>query len=250
MTDDDETIKYQLKFTFQKVRELVVKYILSNKETLFDTRNIKVAIVKNNPLGKAFQVPAFHHSQLSGLVMRSLVPASPLLHVTAAKNQVARQIAIKRHGMEPEQALNQHPPKVNKPTTPMEQRTQQLHELPLDMTIEKAQQSIETVEKLPLFCPNGFQDLPRESRDSIETPSEGKAIMLFMYIKGRTRPLATIFDTGCTSAVMRKDVPCKELIGTKLLNSEASLHGFGVASEPMTKYAILIPKIDGGTLMI
>ena len=251
MASHDEEIKHQLKFTFQKVRELIVKFILSNKESFFDTRNIKVAIVKNSPLGKALGVQAFHHSQLSDLVMKNLVPASPLLPVITAINQVTKQSAIKRHSLEPEQALNQHPPKVNKQTSPdRTERTQQLPELPLDMTITKAQQPIEGLETSPLFCPNGFQDLPRESRDAIEIPSEGKAIMLFMYIKGKTRPLATIFDTGCTSAVMRKDVPGKELIGTKLVNSEASLHGFGVASEPMKKYAILIPKMNGGSLMV
>ena len=43
---------------------MLSKYIMSNKDRLFDLRNIKVANVKNDLLGKAFQLDYLHRSQI------------------------------------------------------------------------------------------------------------------------------------------------------------------------------------------
>ena len=40
------------------------KYILSRKDHIFDPRNIKLALVENDPIGDAFGVKAFHRCQV------------------------------------------------------------------------------------------------------------------------------------------------------------------------------------------
>ena len=55
-------------FTYEEVTLILSKYILSKKETLFDQRNIKLAIVKGDPLGEAFGVDAFHRCQVNALL--------------------------------------------------------------------------------------------------------------------------------------------------------------------------------------
>lgn len=64
-------------FTYEEVTLILSKYILSKKETLFDQRNIKLAIVKGDPLGEAFGVDAFHRCQVNALLRTQLLPVHP-----------------------------------------------------------------------------------------------------------------------------------------------------------------------------
>ena len=41
------------------------KYIMMKKEKFFDLRNIRVALVEEDPLGEAFGVKAFARSQVT-----------------------------------------------------------------------------------------------------------------------------------------------------------------------------------------
>ena len=52
-------------YFLMQVTLLLSKYILAKKESFFDPRNIKLALVKNDPLGHAFQVDAFHRCQVT-----------------------------------------------------------------------------------------------------------------------------------------------------------------------------------------
>ena len=60
-------------FAFQ-VTLLLSTYILKHKQRLFDTRNIKLAIVKGDILGDAFGVSAFHRCQVNNLMRGQLIP--------------------------------------------------------------------------------------------------------------------------------------------------------------------------------
>ena len=53
------------------------KYILSRKDDIFDPRNIKLAIVANDPIGDAFGVKAFHRCQVNNLLRSQLIPVNP-----------------------------------------------------------------------------------------------------------------------------------------------------------------------------
>ena len=54
---------FQTVFTYEEIVEHFSNYILFNGGKIFDPRNLKVALVENDPLGLAFQVSAFHRCQ-------------------------------------------------------------------------------------------------------------------------------------------------------------------------------------------
>ena len=64
-------------FTYEEITRLLSTYILSNKEKFFDTRNIRLAIVKDDPLGDAFNVNAFHRCQVNALLRGQILPVEP-----------------------------------------------------------------------------------------------------------------------------------------------------------------------------
>ena len=60
-----------------QITRLLSAYILSKKHLIFDKRNIKLALVENDPLGKAFGVTAFHRCQVNALLRTQLIPVHP-----------------------------------------------------------------------------------------------------------------------------------------------------------------------------
>jgi len=73
----DEVNPKQTVFTYEEITSILSKYILSKKNVIFDTRNIKLALVENDPLGKAFGVTAFHRCQVNALLRTQLIPVHP-----------------------------------------------------------------------------------------------------------------------------------------------------------------------------
>ena len=63
-------------FSVTEILNLVSHYIISNRSTIFDSRNITLALVKNNLLGKALDVAAFHRSQIRALLDKQLICTS------------------------------------------------------------------------------------------------------------------------------------------------------------------------------
>ena len=59
---------------FLQVTSYLSQYILDNKDRFFDDRNIKIAHVENDPLGIAFNVKAFHRTQVTTLLRNQLIP--------------------------------------------------------------------------------------------------------------------------------------------------------------------------------
>ena len=70
------TDKAKTVFTQKEVTSLVSKYILSRKDTMFDPRNIKLALVNKDPIGDAFGVMAFHRCQINNLIRAQLIPVN------------------------------------------------------------------------------------------------------------------------------------------------------------------------------
>lgn len=60
--------------SFKEASGLLSKYIIQRKDHLFDARNILVALIENDPLGKIFGVKAFHRSQAAALIQKHLHP--------------------------------------------------------------------------------------------------------------------------------------------------------------------------------
>ena len=73
----DEVNPKKTVFTYEEITSILSKYILSKKNAIFDTRNIKLALVENDPLGKAFGVTAFHRCQVNALLRTQLIPVHP-----------------------------------------------------------------------------------------------------------------------------------------------------------------------------
>lgn len=63
-------------FEYKEITKYLSQYILVNKERFFDDRNIKIAHVENDPLGVAFNVKAFHRSQVTHFLRKQLTPAA------------------------------------------------------------------------------------------------------------------------------------------------------------------------------
>ena len=73
--DQDNTI-----FTYKSITDALSTYILMNKHRFFDERNISLAIVKDDLLGKAFGgVQGFHRSQVVDLLLEQLKPVEHAL---------------------------------------------------------------------------------------------------------------------------------------------------------------------------
>ena len=64
----------QVLFSFEEVASLFSRYILNNRENIFDKRNLKVAIIKNDPLGVVLGIDYFHRCQASSIIRSQLVP--------------------------------------------------------------------------------------------------------------------------------------------------------------------------------
>ena len=71
----DQTTKKSI-FSVTEILNLISQYIIANKSTIFDPRNITLAMVKNNLLGKALDVAAFHRSQIRALLDKQLICTS------------------------------------------------------------------------------------------------------------------------------------------------------------------------------
>lgn len=70
----NEVDKSQQVFSYKEVTSYLSQYILDNKDRFFDDRNIKIAHVENDPLGIAFNVKAFHRTQVTTLLRNQLIP--------------------------------------------------------------------------------------------------------------------------------------------------------------------------------
>ena len=73
----DEVNPKKTVFTYEEITSILSNYILSKKNAIFDKRNIKLALVEKDPLGKAFGVTAFHRCQVTALLRTQLIPVHP-----------------------------------------------------------------------------------------------------------------------------------------------------------------------------
>jgi hypothetical protein len=60
-------------FSYTDITKLMSNYILSNKGKYLDQRNIKVALIKGDPLSLAFDCDCFHRCQITSLLRKQLI---------------------------------------------------------------------------------------------------------------------------------------------------------------------------------
>ena len=84
-----EVDKNRTVFSYEETTLLLSTYILRNKKRFFDTRNIKLAIVKGDLLGDAFGVNAFHRCQVNNLLRGQIIPLDP--------NNIPHKLVVKQY---------------------------------------------------------------------------------------------------------------------------------------------------------
>ena len=66
--------KTQVVFPYREVANILYKYIMMKSDIFFDSRNVRIALVENDPLGEAFGVKAFARSQVTAFMRAQLTP--------------------------------------------------------------------------------------------------------------------------------------------------------------------------------
>jgi hypothetical protein len=84
--------KTQTLFAYDEVTELLSKYIISKKDSIFDLRHVKLALVKNDPLGKAFAVNAFHRCQVTSMLRKQLIYVLDVSSEDSSSTQPIRKV--------------------------------------------------------------------------------------------------------------------------------------------------------------
>ena len=84
--------KTQTLFAYDEVTELLSKYILSKKDSIFDLRHVKLALVKNDPLGKVFAVDAFHRLQVTSMLRKQLIYVLDVSSEDSSSTQSIRKV--------------------------------------------------------------------------------------------------------------------------------------------------------------
>ena len=71
-------------FTYGEIASTLSKYMIDRENVFFNHQNIKISFVQDDPLGTAFNVPAFYRCQVKALMRSQLIPVqtrkSPRLH--------------------------------------------------------------------------------------------------------------------------------------------------------------------------
>ena len=84
--------KTQTLFAYDEVTELLSKYILSKKDSIFDLRHVKLALVKNDPLGKVFKVDAFHRCQTHSMTRKQIIYVLDVPSEDSSSTQSIRKV--------------------------------------------------------------------------------------------------------------------------------------------------------------
>lgn len=78
------TITEHTSLPYREVVRILADYLEQKKHDLYDSREPKVAIVKDDILGEAFEVDAFHHRQAETLLLTQLLPIRTQVATPAA----------------------------------------------------------------------------------------------------------------------------------------------------------------------
>ena len=78
-------------YSFEEISAYLTEYIIMNQEALFEHGNFSVAYVKNDQLGVALGVQAFHRSQTKQLLRRRMIPVQLALEQWIACTEMERR---------------------------------------------------------------------------------------------------------------------------------------------------------------
>ena len=97
--------------------------------------------------------------------------------------------------------------------------------------------------KRPLLVKNN-EELISKHENMINSAVKNNSFFLSMKMKGQTRGVNILFDTGCSNALVKDCIPGIELKAKWVPGQQRILHGLG-GSKMGETYRIVLPLIDG-----
>ena len=83
-----------------------------------------------------------------------------------------------------------------------------------------------------------------KNEDVLALNGQSKPIFLFMKLKGHTRGVTTMFDSGSSAVVCTDSIPGKELKACKIPNQAIELQGLGATKRRAQAWTLLLPILQ------
>ena len=104
----------------------------------------------------------------------------------------------------------------------------------------------ETDDTRPLEMPS-IEDITNHPSTSVVIGNDTQALFIYGRIKGRKHPLNIIFDSGCTSVIIRDKIVGHEIVGSRDGGSTATLNGIG-GKVQSHKWMISLPLLSSNKI--
>ena len=88
----------------------------------------------------------------------------------------------------------------------------------------------------------------KEKKKGIEVVPvpEGEPLFLFHAAQGKTKPVMTFYDTGCSHAIFKEDIPGAQLRGQLVTRGPFDIGGVGgLTTQALDEWVVSVPRVDG-----
>ena len=90
-----------------------------------------------------------------------------------------------------------------------------------------------------------------QNRAEIVPVPDGEPLFLFHPAQGRTRPVNTFYDSGCSHAVFQADIPITEFKGQLTAKGPFCIGGVGgLTTSALDEWVVMVPRTDGRKQLI
>ena len=90
-----------------------------------------------------------------------------------------------------------------------------------------------------------MEELILNTYDNCMRIPKSTSILWYQLVKGASRPIIAVFDSGSSTTVVRDDIPGLQLKAATVPDDTSTLIGIGGQQETTRKYGILLPHING-----
>ena len=85
----------------------------------------------------------------------------------------------------------------------------------------------------------------KKGREIVPVP-EGEPLFLFHDAQGKTEPVKTFYDSGCSHAVFKEGIPGKQLRGQLVAKGPFNIGGVaGLTTKALDEWVVSVPRADG-----
>ena len=90
----------------------------------------------------------------------------------------------------------------------------------------------------------------KKGREVVPVPS-GEPMFLFHDAKGKTGPVRTFYDNGCSHAVFKDGIPGGQLRGQMVTKGPFNIGGVGgLSTQALDEWLVTVPRTDGKRQLI